>query len=173
VPAALVFIVSLLFESVGVATGWSMVHIITPPSLALSSSVSSLPDSAAWFMMSYPSFVIADRLVPSAWRRWQRVLSVAAVGGLVMTAWDLSWIRSWCGRELGLGCERCLLRHSTAELLGLVADHFHHLCALPVVVWQGRKTAQAGFDRLALWITWLLHWGLWLPRWSPARVGWH
>jgi uncharacterized membrane protein len=42
-----------------------------------------------WFMMSYPSFVIADRLVPSGWKRWQRLLSVAAVGGLVMTAWDL------------------------------------------------------------------------------------
>jgi uncharacterized membrane protein len=43
----------------------------------------------AWFMMSYPSFVIADRLVPSQWKRWQRILAVAAVGGLVMTAWDL------------------------------------------------------------------------------------
>ena len=42
----------------------------------------------AWFMMSYPSFVIADRLVPSDWKRWQRLLSVAAVSGLVMTAWD-------------------------------------------------------------------------------------
>jgi hypothetical protein len=40
----------------------------------------------AWFMLSYPSFVIADWLVPSGWKRWQRVLAVAAVGGLVMTA---------------------------------------------------------------------------------------
>jgi uncharacterized membrane protein len=40
----------------------------------------------AWFMMSYPSFVIADRLIPADWKRWQRVLSAAAVGGLVMTA---------------------------------------------------------------------------------------
>jgi uncharacterized membrane protein len=43
----------------------------------------------AWFMMSYPSFVIADRLIPADWKRWQRILSVAAVGGLVMTAWDV------------------------------------------------------------------------------------
>ena len=43
----------------------------------------------AWFMMSYPSFVIADRLIPADWKRWQRILSVAAVGGLAMTAWDL------------------------------------------------------------------------------------
>jgi uncharacterized membrane protein len=40
-------------------------------------------------MMSYPSFVIADWLVPSTWKRWQRILTVAAVGGLIMTAWDL------------------------------------------------------------------------------------
>ena len=40
-------------------------------------------------MMSYLSFVIADRLVPSDWERWQRLLTVAAVGGMVMTAWDL------------------------------------------------------------------------------------
>jgi uncharacterized membrane protein len=32
-------------------------------------------------MMSYPSYVIADRLVPSTWKRWLRLL--------VMTAWDL------------------------------------------------------------------------------------
>jgi uncharacterized membrane protein len=43
----------------------------------------------AWFMMSYPSFVIADWLIPANWKRWQRILSVAAVGGLVMTAWDV------------------------------------------------------------------------------------
>ena len=44
---------------------------------------------AAWFMMSYPSFIITDRLIPANWKRWQRILAVAAVGGLVMTAWDV------------------------------------------------------------------------------------
>ncbi len=48
----------------------------------------------AWFMMSYPSFVIAERLVgPGAGTargsRARRLLAVAAVGGLVMTAWDV------------------------------------------------------------------------------------
>ena len=42
----------------------------------------------AWFMLSYPSYVIADRLVPSGWKRWQRILAVAVVGGLVMIVWD-------------------------------------------------------------------------------------
>jgi uncharacterized membrane protein len=87
---ALVFGVSLLFESVGVATGWvygpyHYTDKLGPLFLGLVPYL--IP--VAWFMMSYPSFVIADRLVPSGWKRWQRVLVVAAVGGLVMTAWDL------------------------------------------------------------------------------------
>jgi putative membrane protein len=93
---ALVFIVSLLFESVGVATGWIYVpyhytNQLGPKFLGLVPYL--IP--AAWFMMSYPSFVIADRLVPTSWNtsktsRWQRILTLAAVGGLVMTAWDLT-----------------------------------------------------------------------------------
>jgi uncharacterized membrane protein len=87
---ALVFGVSLLFESVGVATGWvygpyHYTDQLGPKFLGLVPYL--IP--AAWFMMSYPSFVIADCLVLSKWRRWQRVLAVAAVGGLAMTAWDL------------------------------------------------------------------------------------
>jgi len=87
---ALVFGVSLLFESIGVATGWvygpyHYTSKLGPMFLGLVPYL--IP--VAWFMMSYPSFVIADRLVPSDWKRWQRLLSVAAVGGLVMTAWDL------------------------------------------------------------------------------------
>jgi uncharacterized membrane protein len=88
---ALVFIVSLAFESVGVATGWvygpyHYTAALGPKFLGLVPYL--IP--VAWFMMSYPSFVIADRLVPAEWGAWQRVLGVAAVGGLVMTAWDLS-----------------------------------------------------------------------------------
>jgi uncharacterized membrane protein len=95
---ALVFGVSLLFESVGVATGWvygpyHYTDKLGPKFLGLVPYL--IP--AAWFMMSYPSFVIADRLVSKheghkgtpRKRGWQRILAVAAVGGLVMTAWDL------------------------------------------------------------------------------------
>ena len=87
---ALVFAVSLLFESVGVATGliYGPYHYtIKLGPLFLGLVPYLIP--VAWFMMSYPSFVIADRLVPSAWKRWPRFLAVAAVGGLAMTAWDL------------------------------------------------------------------------------------
>jgi uncharacterized membrane protein len=97
---ALVFGVSLLFESVGVATGWvygpyHYTDKLGPKFLGLVPYL--IP--AAWFMMSYPSFVIADTLVGKPLheghegthrgRGWTRVLSVAAVGGLVMTAWDV------------------------------------------------------------------------------------
>jgi uncharacterized membrane protein len=87
---AAVFGVSLLFESVGVATGlvygpYHYTDKLGPLFLGLVPYL--IP--VAWFMMSYPSFVIADRLVPSTWKHWQRILPVAAVGSLAMTAWDL------------------------------------------------------------------------------------
>ena len=50
----------------------------------------------AWFMMSYPSFILARRLVPGIQlvpgmkNLWTWRLSVAAVGAVIMTAWDLA-----------------------------------------------------------------------------------
>jgi uncharacterized membrane protein len=87
---ALVFAVSLLFESVGVATGlvYGSYHYTNKLGPLFLDLVPYLIP-VAWFLMSYPSFVIADRLIPVDWKRWQRILSVAAVGGLAMTAWDL------------------------------------------------------------------------------------
>jgi len=87
---ALVFVVSLFFESVGVATGglYGYYHYsgeLGPKFLGLVPYL--IP--AAWFMMSYPCFVIADKLVPTGWKNWQRVLGMVAVGGLAMTAWDV------------------------------------------------------------------------------------
>ena len=86
---AIVFGISLLFESVGVATGlvYGPCHYTNKLGPLFLGLVPYLIP-VAWFMMSYPSFVIADRLVPSAWKNWQRVLGMAAVGGLAMTAWD-------------------------------------------------------------------------------------
>lgn len=86
---ACVFTVSLAFESVGVATG--LVYGPYHYSLKLGPLFLGLVPfliPIAWFMMMYPSFVIADWLVPSRGRGW-RILAVSAVGGLVMTAWDL------------------------------------------------------------------------------------
>ncbi|MGD0611067.1 MAG: carotenoid biosynthesis protein [Anaerolineales bacterium] len=85
-----VFVVSLLFESAGVATGWiygpyHYTHQLGPLFLGLVPYLIPL----AWFMTSYPAFVIADRLLPAEWNRLGRLLAVAAISGLVMTAWDL------------------------------------------------------------------------------------
>lgn len=86
----LVFGVSLLFESVGVATGWvyGPYHYTDRLGLRFLGLVPYLIPPA-WFMMSYPSFVIAERLVGPGSGHRREILAVAAVGGLVMTAWDV------------------------------------------------------------------------------------
>jgi len=83
------FVVTLAFESIGVATGliYGAYHYTSklgPKFLGLVPY--TIP--AAWFMMMYPSLVIAERISPQT-PGWVRGLSVAAIGGLVMTAWDV------------------------------------------------------------------------------------
>jgi putative membrane protein len=84
-----VFVVSLAFESVGVATG--LIYGPYHYTLKLGPLFRGLVPwliPVAWFMMSYPSLVMADWLVPASGRRSLRWLSVAALGALIMTAWD-------------------------------------------------------------------------------------
>ncbi|MBU4225229.1 MAG: carotenoid biosynthesis protein [Chloroflexi bacterium] len=86
----LTFVVSLTFESVGVATGliYGPYHYsdrLGPLFLGLVPFLIPI----AWFMMMYPSLVIAERLIPARVTGWKRTLAAAAVGGLVMTAWDV------------------------------------------------------------------------------------
>ena len=105
----------------------------------------------AWFMMSYPSFVIADRLVPSQWKRWQRILAVAAVGGLVMTAWDLimdplmvaggNWVWGVKGAYFGIP-----LQNYWGWWLTIFTSFILYLWLFG----KGAKHVEAGFDRLAL-----------------------
>jgi uncharacterized membrane protein len=149
---ALVFAVSLLFESVGVATGWvygpyHYTNQLGPKFLGLVPFL--IP--VAWFMMSYPSFVIADRLVPSGWKRWQRVLAVAAVGGLVMTAWDLimdpimvaggHWVWDVKGAYFGIPLQ---------NFWGWWLTIFTTFALYQWIMGKGGKPAEAWFDRLAL-----------------------
>jgi uncharacterized membrane protein len=87
---AFVFGVSLLFESVGVATGlvYGPYHYtakLGPKFLGLVPYLIAV----AWFMMMYPSFIIAQWLIPSVWTGAKRLLPVAAIGALIMTAWDV------------------------------------------------------------------------------------
>lgn len=87
---ALVFVVALLFESLGVATGlvygpYHYTDKLGPKFLGLVPYLIAV----AWFMMMYPSFVMAEWITPSSWTGAKRLLSVAAIGGLIMTAWDV------------------------------------------------------------------------------------
>ncbi|HSF82084.1 MAG TPA: carotenoid biosynthesis protein [Anaerolineales bacterium] len=87
----LTFAVSLLFESVGVATGWvyGAYHYtdrLGPKFLGLVPYL--IP--VAWFMMTYPSYVIARRLVPERLRTGSWRLALAAGGAVAMTGWDLA-----------------------------------------------------------------------------------
>jgi putative membrane protein len=85
------FLVSLAFESLGVATGWVYGRYYYTGKLGFKIfNLVPLLIPVAWIMVSYPSFVITTRLVPGmksvlAWR-----LSVAGIGAIVMTAWDLA-----------------------------------------------------------------------------------
>jgi putative membrane protein len=88
---ALTYTVSLLFESVGVATGWiygpyHYTEQLGPLFLGLVPYLIPM----AWFMISYPSLVIAEGIIVyrSEEYLW-RNLRVAALAAVVMTAWDL------------------------------------------------------------------------------------
>jgi putative membrane protein len=86
----LTFAISLLFECVGVATGKVYGPYYYTDKLGYKFlGLVPLLIPVAWFMMTYPSYVIASRLVPSfkSTQTWK--LAVASVGAVVMTAWDL------------------------------------------------------------------------------------
>ncbi len=86
---AVSFVVSLTFESVGVATGlvYGPYHYTDKLGAKFLGLVPYIIP-AAWFMMMYPSQVIAERLAPRG-DGWMRGLSIAALGGIIMTAWDV------------------------------------------------------------------------------------
>ena len=149
---ASVFLVSLFFESLGVATGWvygpyHYTDSLGPKFLGLVPYL--IP--VAWFMMSYPSFVIADRLVPAGWKRWQRILVVAAVGGLVMTAWDIvmdpvmvyngHWVWDVEGAYHGIP-----LQNFWGWWLTVFCSYALYMLIAP----QSGRESDPGFDRLAM-----------------------
>jgi putative membrane protein len=88
------FCIALIFESLGVATGYVYGPYHYTDSLG-QKFLGLVPFLVplAWFMMMYPSLVIADRLLPgqSYWKSvLLRRLAAAGLGGVIMTAWDLS-----------------------------------------------------------------------------------
>jgi putative membrane protein len=88
--AAVSFVVSLAFESIGVATGkiYGPYHYsasLGPKFLGLVPLLIPL----AWFMMIYPGWVMAGKLVGGSRLGGWRIPVTAAVGGMIVTAWDL------------------------------------------------------------------------------------
>lgn len=88
--AAVATLVSLAFEAVGVATGliYGPYHYTDELGARLLGVPLLIP--LAWFMMIYPSYLLARVLVGAerrgaADRRW----AVALLGAFLMTAWDL------------------------------------------------------------------------------------
>jgi putative membrane protein len=87
----LTFGVGLPFESVGVTTGlvYGPYHFTDRLGVKFLDLVPLLIP-VAWFMMTYPSYVIAERIMPARWGAWGWRIGVAAVGAVIMTAWDLA-----------------------------------------------------------------------------------
>ncbi|MEW5985803.1 MAG: carotenoid biosynthesis protein [Chloroflexota bacterium] len=88
---AITFTVSLAFESVGVLTGWvyGPYHYTDRLGFKLFGLVPLLIP-IAWFMMIYPSHVLAGRVMGNGRAGgWRRLLWLAALSALAMTAWDL------------------------------------------------------------------------------------
>ena len=88
--AGLSLCISLGMESLGVATGliygpYHYTNRLGPMFLGLVPYLIPL----AWLMMIYPSWVIARRVSQGWWRGWRADVGTAAIGALVMTAWDL------------------------------------------------------------------------------------
>jgi len=86
----LVIAVTLFMESLGVATGgvfgrYHYTDVLGPLFLGLVPYVVPI----VWLNMIYPAYLIADQIVPAEWDARRRLLSVSAVTGLAMTAWDL------------------------------------------------------------------------------------
>ena len=154
---ALVFVVSLLFESVGVATGlvygpYHYTDVLGPKFLGLVPYL--IP--VAWFMMSYPSLVIAEWLTFPGGRRsgrssWRQLVAVAAVGGLVMTAWDIvmdplmvaggHWVWDTEGAYFGIPLQ---------NFVGWWLTVFTTFALYLLVRGKQSSAPDAGFDRLAV-----------------------
>lgn len=88
---AITFAVSLTLESAGVATGlvYGPYHYtakLGPKFLGLV----PLLIPVAWFMMTYPSLIITETMIPRPLYSWTAVAAAAALGGVVMTAWDVA-----------------------------------------------------------------------------------
>lgn len=88
----IVFLVSLAFETVGVATGWvyGPYHYTEKLGWKFLGLVPVLIPMA-WYMIMYPAYTIAEVITRAGKKRnLSTTLLVSAIGGLIMTSWDLA-----------------------------------------------------------------------------------
>ncbi len=87
---ALSVVLTLLAESVGVATGWIFGNYHYTSSLGrLFLGLVPYVIPMVWFYMMYPAYVMADWILPRGWDERWRILGLAAVTGGIMLSWDL------------------------------------------------------------------------------------
>jgi len=82
-------IISLLFEGIGVATGLIYGHYHYTDKLGpLFLGLVPYLIPGAWFLMIYPSYILALWIVPARIQGWKYNFAIAAIAGLIMTSWD-------------------------------------------------------------------------------------
>ncbi|MCB9135027.1 MAG: carotenoid biosynthesis protein [Anaerolineales bacterium] len=84
------FAISLLFESVGVLTGWvyGPYHYTDRLGYKIFGLVPFLIP-IAWFMMIYPAYVLVKQLVGTEHKSLRALIWLSALSALAMTAWDV------------------------------------------------------------------------------------
>jgi uncharacterized membrane protein len=161
----LTFVVSMLFESIGVETGliYGPYHYTDQLGARFLGLVPYLIP-VAWFMMIYPSQIIAEALVGAQTPKgWRRELKIAGLSAVVMTAWDVlmdpimvrmgNWVWEVEGGYFGVPLHNYVGWLATTFtiyiLFRLLASHLGAGQIGPVY---------PGFVRLAVWsylITWV------------------
>ena len=141
--AALTALISLACEAVGVATGalYGAYHYADLPGPRLFDVPLAVP--MAWFMVIYPSYTLAntlvDRRVVSRPRPGLgRLIGLAALSALLMTAWDLvldpqmveagHWV--W---------------HASGEYFGIPAQNFVGWLATTLAIYLAYRAPEAGW----------------------------
>ncbi len=162
---ALTFVVSLLFETVGGATGWiygpyHYSDMLGPRFLGLVPYL--IP--VAWFMMVYPSHIVAQVLIGGrSSGRWRDLVALAAVAAVVMTAWDLlmdpmmSRIGFWTWEVEGAYFGVPLQNYAGWLVTTFTVYLLYELLA-PLLRGLAGERPGPRFGRMALWaylITWL------------------
>lgn len=145
----LTFVISLAYESIGVATGWvyGPYHYTEKLGIKFLGLVPLLIP-AAWFMMMYPSYVIAEQLFGGL-AGWRRTLAIAALGGVIMTAWDVvmdpmmvasgHWVWDVQGAYFGVPLQNYWGWWLTVFTVFVL-----------FLVWMGKGQANMALDRLAI-----------------------